>query len=107
MKLKSGIFLFIMILQISALKCHAAELSGYNSSGIVNRSISVDPTGRSEGFSAVIYNNTNGLPTSEANAIAETSEALSGSEATPGLSATTEIPLSVHRPLKMRVISDV
>ncbi len=45
-----------------------------NASGVLNRAVSVDPTGRSEGFSAVLYNNTNGLPTSEANAIAETSE---------------------------------
>lgn len=36
--------------------------------------IMVDPTGDSEGYSAVLYDNTNGLPTSEANAIAETSE---------------------------------
>lgn len=46
----------------------------YNANGIVNRALSVDPTGRSEGFSAVLYDITNGLPTSEANAIAETSE---------------------------------
>ncbi len=45
-----------------------------NSCGIPNRSLSVDPTGKDEGFSAVIYDNSNGLPTSEANAIAETSE---------------------------------
>ena len=54
--------------------CYAGEISGVNSSGVMNRSVSVDPTGRSEGFSAVIYNNTNGLPTSEANAIAETDD---------------------------------
>lgn len=36
--------------------------------------ITVDPTGQDEGYSAVLYDNTNGLPTSEANAIAETSE---------------------------------
>lgn len=36
--------------------------------------IGVDPTGRSDGYSAVLYDNTNGLPTSEANDIAETSE---------------------------------
>ena len=35
---------------------------------------SVDPTGQGEGYSAVLYNNPNGLPTSEANAIAETEE---------------------------------
>ncbi|MBR1866490.1 MAG: histidine kinase, partial [Lachnospiraceae bacterium] len=34
----------------------------------------VDPTGQDEGYSAVLYDNTNGLPTSEANAIAETSD---------------------------------
>ena len=34
----------------------------------------VDPVGHSETCSAVIYNNTNGLPTSEANAVAQTAE---------------------------------
>ena len=50
------------------------NVTSRNSSGVLNRSISVDPTGRSEGFSAVMYNNLNGLPTSDANAIAETGE---------------------------------
>lgn len=36
--------------------------------------LSVDPTGKTAGYSAVLYNNENGLPTSEANCIAETSE---------------------------------
>ncbi|MBR0228898.1 MAG: HD domain-containing protein [Clostridia bacterium] len=36
--------------------------------------LSVDPTGRTEGFSAVLYDNRNGLPTADANAIAETGE---------------------------------
>ncbi len=36
--------------------------------------VSVDPINRSEECCAVVYNNTNGLPTSEANAIAETKE---------------------------------
>ena len=45
-----------------------------NASGTYNRPLSVDPTGHSEGYSAVLYDNTNGLPTSEANAIAETSD---------------------------------
>ena len=35
---------------------------------------SVDPTSKTDGYSAVLYDNTNGLPTSEANAIAETAE---------------------------------
>ena len=34
----------------------------------------VDPVGERNSYSAVLYNNTNGLPTSEANAIAQTSE---------------------------------
>ena len=34
----------------------------------------VDPVSRSESFTAVLYNNTNGLPTSEANDIAQTGE---------------------------------
>ncbi len=65
----------LMLLMIAQIVCAAfAEGDVLNASGVVNRSVSVDPTGRSEGFSAVLYNNTNGLPTSEANAIAETSE---------------------------------
>ncbi len=43
-------------------------------SGDENEEIKVDPTGKGEGFSAVLYDNTNGLPTAEANAIAETEE---------------------------------
>ena len=37
-------------------------------------SIAVDPTGQSDGYSSMLYDNTNGLPTSEANAIAQTQE---------------------------------
>ena len=33
-----------------------------------------DPTGKHEGYAAFLYDNTTGLPTSEANAIAETSD---------------------------------
>ncbi len=54
--------------------CFAAVEGTRNASGTLNRTVSVDPTGRTEGFSAVLYNNLNGLPTSEANAIAETDE---------------------------------
>ena len=43
-------------------------------SGAENEEINVDPTGQGEGYSAVLYDNTRGLPTSEANAIAETKE---------------------------------
>ena len=43
-------------------------------SGDDNNEVAVDPTGKGDGYAAVLYNNTNGLPTSEANALAETSE---------------------------------
>ena len=46
---------------------------GNASSGV---KITVDYTGRSEGFAAILYDNTNGLPTSEANAILETKSGL-------------------------------
>ena len=36
--------------------------------------LSVDPVERNDGYSAVLYDNTNGLPTSEANAILQTSD---------------------------------
>ena len=48
----------------------AAETAPEETAG----ALAVDPTGRREGYSAVLYDNTNGLPTSEANAIAMTSE---------------------------------
>ncbi|MBR1486477.1 MAG: hypothetical protein IJ597_04400, partial [Synergistaceae bacterium] len=44
-----------------------------NASGVENRKISVNPA-LNDGFSAILYDNKNGLPTSEANAIAETSD---------------------------------
>ena len=45
-----------------------------NISGGENEDVSVDLSGKKEGYASVLYDNTNGLPTSEANAIAETSE---------------------------------
>jgi len=48
---------------------HAESLSGGD-----YEEVSVDPTGKGEGYSAVLYDITNGLVTSEANAIAETEE---------------------------------
>lgn len=41
--------------------------------------LAIDPSGSDEGYSAVLYNSENGLPTSEANAIEETEEGFSGS----------------------------
>ena len=45
-----------------------------NTSGNRNTALSVDPIRKSEGYSSVLYDNRNGLPTSEANAIAQTSD---------------------------------
>ncbi len=67
--------LMLLFAALGTQACLAASsVVDYNACGIVNRPLSVDPTGRREGFSAVLYDNSNGLPTSEANAIAETSD---------------------------------
>ena len=42
--------------------------------GAEEDSLTVNPVEESDNYSAVMYDNTNGLPTSEANAIAQTSE---------------------------------
>ena len=42
--------------------------------GVSDGVSTVDPINQPDGFSAVLYDNTNGLPTSEANAIVQTSE---------------------------------
>lgn len=63
----------LILLVILACPVHG-ETYPMNTSGMTNLLMSVDPTGRQDGFSAILYNNPNGLPTSEANAIAETSE---------------------------------
>ena len=59
------------------LSFSAAAFAGTASANTVmaasdSGSVAVDPTGKSDGYSAVLYDNTNGLTTSEANAIAET-----------------------------------
>lgn len=67
--------LFLLAAALGSDRCLAVENSAVpNACGIENRAVAVDPTGLSEGFSAVLYDNTKGLPTSEANAIAETSD---------------------------------
>ena len=45
-----------------------------NASGNRNIPLSVDPVDQGEGYSAILYDNRNGLPTSEANAIAQTND---------------------------------
>ena len=64
------LILLLLLFEYSAI----GETVSMNASGVPNLALSVDPTERTEGFSAILYNNPNGLPTSEANAIAETGE---------------------------------
>ena len=45
-----------------------------DSSHLSGTGLSVDPTSQQEGYSAILYDNTSGLPTSEANDITETSD---------------------------------
>ncbi|MBP5264569.1 MAG: HD domain-containing protein [Lachnospiraceae bacterium] len=60
----------LLLLPVNSL----ADNGGDGTEKAAGRKITVDPTGRSEGSAAILYDNTNGLPTSEANAIAQTAE---------------------------------
>lgn len=62
------LLVFLSLLMISVLAV------GENREDTAEPVITVDPLGQSEGYMAVMYDNTNGLPTSEANDIVETSE---------------------------------
>ena len=70
--------LCLFVLSVFLLKA-AVPVTGededefWTGAGKHNGTVAVDPIGKSDGFSAVLYNNTNGLPTSEANDIVETS----------------------------------
>ena len=52
----------------------SGAIASKNASGVINRKIAVNPAFMPDGYSAVLYDNTGGLPTSEANAIAETGD---------------------------------
>ena len=65
---------FLLGTAAAAAGSAAAYGQAVNASGSLNGEPSVDPVGHSEGFSAVLYDNESGLPTSESNAIAETSD---------------------------------
>ncbi|MBR2528874.1 MAG: SpoIIE family protein phosphatase [Blautia sp.] len=67
------ILLFLLILPVNNTSA-AEKVPARNSSGILNRSLSVDPSNPVKGYLAILYNNQNGLPTSEANAIAQTGD---------------------------------
>ncbi len=75
-----GRLLCCLLLAAAFLSQWAASGSGeagvqtLNASGNRNQKLAVDPTRKNEGFLSVLYNNRNGLPTSEANAIAQTDD---------------------------------
>ena len=73
---KDGFLYFTALLIILAMLFFAFLPGTYSYADDESSSgeVGVDVTGQKEGYSAVLYDNTNGLPTSEANAIAETSE---------------------------------
>ena len=74
-KRMSGLALFLVLFLLRFVPCMGeSTTTSVNVSGRINGAIAVDPVGQSEGFSCIMYDNTNGLPTSEANAVAETGD---------------------------------
>ena len=67
------IFLLLLFFIVFLTDLSQAAISK-NASGVENKKISVNPAENNDGYSAILYDNSNGLPTSEANAIAETNE---------------------------------
>ena len=63
----------LMLLLVLLLQLGCAALAE-NTDTDTNKHISVDIVNRTEGYSAVLYDNMSGLPTSEANAIVETGD---------------------------------
>jgi len=70
-----GLLLCALFLLLWTAPVHGeAAARPINASGNRNTQIAVDPINDGEGYFAILYDNRNGLPTSEANAIAQTSE---------------------------------
>ena len=65
-----------MTICLSLLMVLSLQLSTVWASPVLGETdvLAVDPTGNGDGYSTVLYDNTNGLPTSEANALAATSD---------------------------------
>ncbi len=66
--------LFAVLAAAGGAEAGTGEGAVINTSGNRNERLSVDPVRKNEGYSAILYDNRNGLPTSEANAIAQTGE---------------------------------
>ena len=80
-KANKNIALRMCVCILAALMLGAAVLPmlpegsrAFAASDIYAEELSVDPSGNGDGYTAVLYDNTSGLPTSEANAIAMTDE---------------------------------
>ena len=71
-----GVFTSLVLSLALMIQLGGAALAGDTGTAAKAASphIAVDIVDRTEGYSAVLYDNTNGLPTAEANAIAETSD---------------------------------
>ena len=67
------ILLILLVLPVNRVSA-ADAVTTMNSCGSPNRSLSVDPSNPVNGCLSVLYDNQNGLPTSEANAIAQTED---------------------------------
>jgi len=72
-RLFSLVLLFVITFSLTAVFGDIKVLAK-TVSGVDNDDVSVEFTGQNEGYTSFLYNNSNGLPTSEANAIAETEE---------------------------------
>ena len=76
----AGLLLFCLLLAAVTVSVWADAAYGstgsqmLNTSGNQNLELSVDPIRKSEGYSTILYDSWNGLPTSDANAIAQTGE---------------------------------
>ncbi|MBR1393239.1 MAG: HD domain-containing protein [Ruminococcus sp.] len=64
----------VLTAALTAAVIAASALMPVGAEDASDKKIAVDPTGKGDGFSTVLYNNPNGLPTSEANAIVQTDE---------------------------------
>ena len=64
----------ICALAMMSTVCSAVCNAAFTAAEEEEHAVSVDLSGNGDGYSNVLYDNTNGLPTSEANAIAETSD---------------------------------
>ena len=72
-RLFSLVLLFVLTFALTAVFL-SDTVSAKTVSGVDYDEVSVEFTGQNEGYTSFLYNNSNGLPTSEANAIAETAE---------------------------------